>query len=69
MNKYGEILIVEDDGDDRDIVCDSLKELEVDNEVVCFKNANDALVHLRKEDSDPFFILSDLRMPLVMDSN
>ena len=65
MNKNGEIIIVEDDGDDSDFVCESLKDLKIQNEVICFNNANDALTHLRKVDSDPFFILADLRMPLI----
>lgn len=65
MNKNGEILIVEDDKDDIELVCDAIRELKIQNEVICFTSANDVLTHLRKVDSDPFFILSDLRMPLV----
>ena len=65
MNKNGEILIVEDDGDDRDMICEALKDLKIRNEVFCFNSAHDVLAHLRKVDSDPFFILCDLRMPLV----
>ena len=65
MNKKGEILIVEDDKDDSDFVCEAFKDLKIANEVICFTNANDVLIHLRKVDSDPFFILSDLRMPLI----
>ena len=65
MNKKGEILIVEDDGDDSDFVCEAFKELKIQNEVMCFHSANDVLIHLRKVDSDPFFILSDLQMPMV----
>ena len=55
MNKKGEILIVEDDGDDSDFVCETFKELKIQNEVICFHSANDVLIHLRKVDSDPFF--------------
>lgn len=65
MNKKGEIIIVEDDKDDSDFVCDALKELKITNEVICFNNVNDVLTHLRKVEADPFFILSDLRMPMV----
>lgn len=65
MNKNGEILIVDDDGDDVEIVCDTLKHLAIPNKVTCFTNAHELLTHLREMESEPFFILCDFRMPLM----
>lgn len=65
MNKKGEIIIVEDDPDDSDMLCDAFKAIEIANKIVCFSNAQDALSELRKVDCDPFLIFSDVRMPLI----
>lgn len=65
MNKLGEIIVVDDDLDDRDLICELCKELNVPNKVFCFNSVGDALSHLRGEESDPFFILSDLHMPVI----
>lgn len=63
MNKKGEIIIVDDDEDDCEIFVESLQRLDVPNKVVCFKSVQETLCYLRKVDSDPFLIISDLRMP------
>lgn len=63
MNKKGEIIIVDDDEDDCQLFSESLQRIKITNKVVCFANVQDTLNYLRKIDSDPFLIFSDLRMP------
>jgi CheY-like chemotaxis protein len=65
MNKKGEIIVVEDDPDDTEMICDAFKALEIPNKITCFSNARETLDHLRKVDADPFLILSDVRMPVI----
>jgi CheY-like chemotaxis protein len=65
MNKRGEIVIVDDDSDDLEMFSEVIKELKIDNKPLCFTQAAEALEYLRKVDSDPFFIMSDYRMPII----
>jgi len=65
MNKLGEIIVVDDDNEDMELLCDALKDLKIENKVLCFSQASQALEYLRKFDSDPFFIISDYRMPII----
>ena len=65
MNKQGEIIIVDDDQDDCEILSDTLKSLNIQNKIICFNYVTDVLTHLRKIDSDPFIIFSDIRMPTI----
>lgn len=65
MNKQGEIVIVDDDIEDSDLIIEAFKELGFENKVICFQKAPDVLEYLRKIDSDPFFIIADLRMPII----
>lgn len=65
MNKKGEIIIVDDDKEDCELFSESLQRIGVENKVVCFHSVQDALDYLRKIDSDPFLIFSDLRMPVI----
>jgi CheY-like chemotaxis protein len=65
MNKKGEIMIVDDDADDIEVLCDALQALNIKNKLLRFRNVEDALTHLRKTDSDPFLIFSDLRLPRI----
>jgi CheY-like chemotaxis protein len=65
MNKKGEIVIVDDDIEDCELFTESLQKLGIINKEVCFQTVKDALDYLRKVDSDPFIIISDLRMPII----
>lgn len=65
MNKKGEILIVDDDPDDAQMICDAADEIKIPNKRVIVRSAEDALSYLRKIDSDPFFIICDFRMPKI----
>lgn len=63
MNKNGEIIIIEDDEDDRAIFSAILDELNYGNTIVFLKDAFEALDYLREPDTKPFLILSDINMP------
>src|SRR5438128_2321567 len=65
MNKLGEIIIVDDDADDLQLLCDAIANLKIENKIMTFKQASEVLEHLRKIDSDPFFIISDFRMHII----
>jgi CheY-like chemotaxis protein len=65
MNKQGEILIVDDDPDDAQMICDAAEEIKIPNKCVILTSAEDTLAYLRKVDSDPFFIICDFRMPRI----
>ena len=65
MNKYGQIVIIEDDHDDQDMLKEILLELKVENDVSLFDNGEKALEYLRKEDVKPFLILCDINMPVI----
>ena len=63
MNKTGPIIIIEDDGEDMELLSDVFKELKVENEIVFFNDSSLALEYLTKTDHEPFLILSDIEMP------
>lgn len=63
MNKRGPIVIIEDDEDDRALYREVLKELDYENEVIYFQEAEEALTYLTSSDIEPFIILSDINMP------
>ena len=64
-NRDGAIVIIEDDQDDQDILKDIFESLSYKNELIFFKNGNDALAFLDKTDISPFLILSDINMPKI----
>jgi CheY-like chemotaxis protein len=63
MNKQGPIVVIEDDLDDQMLLTTVFKALDVRNEIVFFKDGEEALVYLRKPGVYPFIILSDINMP------
>ena len=65
MNKNAEIVIIEDDVDDRLILSDIFDELNYANEVLFFENGILALEYLNRPEVHPFLILSDLNLPLI----
>ena len=65
MNKQGEILIIDDDAEDAQMICDAAEAINIPNKRVTVGSAEDALAYLRKIDSDPFFIICDFRMPRI----
>lgn len=63
--KSGEILIIDDDADDRDLMKEIIQELDVNNRMRFFENGKDALEYLVSMDEQPFLILCDVNMPLM----
>jgi CheY-like chemotaxis protein len=63
MKRNGEILIVEDDEDDRDYIELVFSELGIVNKRVYMSNAYDALDYIRNHDHKTFMIISDINMP------
>ena len=63
MNKTGPIIIIEDDEEDKEILYDVFKELEIENEIIFFSECHLALEYLTCIETEPFLILSDIEMP------
>lgn len=63
MNKNGEIILIDDDFDDIEIFTTVYTQLNYHNKLVVFENATQALDYLKKPDSNPFLIISDINMP------
>jgi CheY-like chemotaxis protein len=63
MSKTSPILILEDDPDDRDLVEQALRELQVSNPVRFFSKSQEALYYLMDTREQPRLILSDINMP------
>lgn len=65
MNKGGPVVIIEDDEDDQAFLTDIFKRLAYKNQIVFFKDGNQALDYLNRSDIQPFLILSDVNMPRI----
>lgn len=65
MNKAGPIIIIEDDADDQDMLTEIFEKLNYENEVIYFRDGNEALEYLNRTDVLPFLILSDINMPKI----
>jgi CheY-like chemotaxis protein len=63
MSVKGPIIIIEDDSDDREFYESTLKDLEVENEIIFFDDAEDAYKFLEQTSKKPFIILSDINLP------
>jgi len=63
MSKSGPIVIVEDDIDDKELLEDALRELDIANELRHFTRCPDALEYLKTTYEQPFLILSDVNLP------
>jgi CheY-like chemotaxis protein len=63
MTKYGPIIIVEDDEDDRQFMEEALLDMGVKLERRFFTNARDALSFLSTTRVQPFLIISDVNLP------
>lgn len=63
MAKSGPIIVLEDDVDDEAILKAILKELNIENELVCFAKADEAFQYLKTTSQQPFIILSDVNLP------
>ena len=63
MAKSGPIIIVEDDADDKEVLQEILKELQVTNPIIWFTQSDDALAYLKSTPEQPFLIFSDVNLP------
>ena len=67
MNLNGDIVIIEDDIDDREILEEVfntvIQKNEYSNKLVLFDNGEDAIKFLRESRESPFLIVSDINMP------
>jgi CheY-like chemotaxis protein len=63
MNKDGDIIVIEDDADDRAMFEEMFKALDIKNEVKFFTDGEAALNYLAKPGIEPFIILSDINLP------
>ncbi|RYJ42330.1 response regulator [Flavobacterium beibuense] len=69
MNIHGDIIIIEDDADDRDILISIFEELgkehNYENRLVFIEDATHVIDFLKSDDCDPFLIISDINMPVI----
>ncbi len=65
MNQRKCIMIVEDDKDDLYLMEEIFADLGFDGQVLWFPNGAVAYDYLRRSDSRPMVILSDINMPIV----
>lgn len=63
MNKYGPIIVIEDDDDDRELLTEAFAELNYPNELQFFADGFLALEYLERSNDKPFLILSDINLP------
>ena len=57
------ILIIDDDGEDREFISDAWNDLEFKNPLLFFDNGNDVLEYLANEHVNPFLIICDVNIP------
>ena len=63
MNKYGPIILIEDDIDDQELMKELFEELKLENEVIIFESGVEAIQYLLQPAIKPFVIISDINMP------
>lgn len=63
MKKHRDILVIEDDEDDREILQEIFRDLGYKNHIIFFSDSTEALAYLRKPEIDPFIVISDINMP------
>lgn len=63
MRSKGEIIIIEDDQDDREFLQEILESLNVNNKIVFFDDPTRVIDYLSQKSVIPFIVLSDINMP------
>jgi CheY-like chemotaxis protein len=59
----GPVITVDDDDDDREIVKEVLKELNISNPTIFFTRCNEAFIYLKSNNTQPFIIFCDVNLP------
>lgn len=59
----GPILLIEDDGNDAEVITAAIADLKFSNDVIHFLNSREALAFLMETKEQPLVIISDIRMP------
>lgn len=63
MKMHRDILVIEDDEDDRDILKEIFRDLGYKNNIIFFSDSTEALDYIRRPEVNPFIIISDINMP------
>ena len=63
MSKFGPLLVIEDDADDKKIFEEVIRDLGYNNKVVWYDNTDDALSYLQTTSESIFVIFSDINLP------
>ncbi len=63
MKMHRDILVIEDDEDDREILQEIFRELGYKNKILFFADSTEALEYIRRPEVNPFIIISDINMP------
>ena len=63
MKKDGQIIIIDDDEDDRLIFEEILKSLDLPNEIILLGDSTEVIEFLRQDHIKPFMVISDINMP------
>ena len=65
MSRKGSIIILDDDGEDLELIERIVAQLKLDNPVIKFSAGDDMLQYLRNTSEIPMLILCDINMPLI----
>jgi len=65
MRRYGEIIIIEDDEDDRLLLQEIFESLSYTNKLTFIEDPMEAIAYLGSPLVKPFMILSDINMPKI----
>jgi len=57
------VFIVDDDSDDRFLIKEVWRELEVTNPLLFFEHAENVIAHLKDDPTPPFLIICDVNLP------
>jgi len=63
MHTKGEILVIEDDADDREILHEIFTMLNHPNKIVFFEDSTEVIPYLLSSNTKPFMVISDINMP------
>lgn len=65
MALQGPIILIEDDQNDIETIEEAIREVGVKSKVIPFVRADDAITYLLTTKDQPFFILCDIKLPVL----